>query len=299
MKTVCVFTPTYNRAYIIGEIYKSLKAQTLQDFVWLVVDDGSTDDTEELFKSYLETAPFPIIYKRIPNGGKQRAHDLAVSLCDNELFYCLDSDDHLTDDAIETIVKIWRECRNERSIAGILALRGTDRNTVIGTPMPVGVSYATQHELFDKYGYKGDSALIYRTDVLRQFPFKVEQGEKFIPETYVYFQIDQHYRCRLVNKIIQIGDYLPDGYTSTFPQNVIQSPKSYLKHKKLCMEIAENPVAKLQCTAMYMVAHYLVDRTYGLNGVRSKLSVPIALPIAFILAHTKFKVSSPISNMQI
>lgn len=288
MKTVCVFTPTYNRAYIISEIYKSLKEQTLQDFIWLVVDDGSTDETEDLFQTYLEAAPFPIIYKRVENGGKQRAHDLAVSICENELFYCLDSDDHLTKDAIETIVENWQECRNDSSIAGILALRGTDRDSVIGTPMPKGVDYSTQHELFDRYHYKGDSALIYRTDILRQFPFDVEDGEKFIPETYAYFQIDQHYRCRLVNKIIQIGDYLPDGYTSAFPQNVIQSPKSYLKHKKLCMDIAGSASNQLQCTAMYMVAHYLVDKTYGLKDVRSKIYIPLALPLALILAHTKF-----------
>ena len=155
--------------------------------------------------------------------------------------------------------------------------------------MPEGLNYATQHDLFNKYGYKGDSALIYRTDILIQFPFSVEQGEKFIPETYVYFQIDQLYRCRLLNRIIQIGDYLPDGYTSAFPQNVIQSPKSYLKHRKFCMDIAESPFNQWQCTTMYMVAHYLVDRSYGLRDVKSKMHIPFALPAAFILAHTKFK----------
>lgn len=289
MKTVCVFTPTYNRAYIISKIYESLEAQTLQDFIWLVVDDGSTDGTEKLFSNYLNNPPFPIIYKRIPNGGKQRAHDYAVSICDNELFFCLDSDDHLTDDAIETVVKAWNDCKSDPNVGGILALRGTDEHTVIGTPMPKGIEFSTQHDLFEKHGYKGDSALIYRTDVLREFPFDVEKGEKFIPETYVYFRIDQKYKCRLVNKIIQIGDYLPDGYTNAFPQNVIDNPKSYLKHKKYCMEIAEGTRSRWFCTVMYMVAHYLAKRSYGIHGVQDKMMIPLSFPAAFVLVHTKFK----------
>lgn len=288
MKTICVFTPTFNRGYIISKIYESLERQSLQDFVWLVVDDGSTDNTEELFDKFVRDASFPIIYKRVENGGKQRAHDYAVSICDNELFFCLDSDDHLTPDAIETIVSAWEECKNDPTVGGILALRGTDEQTVIGTKMPCGVTYATQHDLFEKYRYKGDSALIYRTDVLRQFPFDVEPGEKFIPETFVYFQIDQKYRCRLVNKIIQVGDYLPDGYTSDFPNNVIASPKSYLKHKKFCMEIAEGFLSKLYCTAMYMVAHHLAYGSYGVEGTTCKYLVPLALPLAAVLVHTKF-----------
>lgn len=289
MQTVCVFTPTFNRAYIIGELYESLKNQTLQDFVWLVVDDGSTDETKELFESYMAENAIPIIYERVKNGGKQRAHDYATSFCMNELFFCVDSDDYLVPDAIETIVRTWDEVRGDETIGGVLGLRGHDSEHPLGTWMPKGLQFSTQQELYGSLGFKGDVALVYRTDVMRRFTFDVEPGEKFIPETYVYFRIDQEYRCRLVNQVLQVGDYLPDGYTHEFPKNVIASPKSYLKHKRYCMEIARGFKNIWFSTVMYMVAHHLSEGTYGFEGSKSPLIAALAFPFAAILVHTKFR----------
>lgn len=95
-KTLCVFTPTYNRAYCLNSLFASLKAQTCFDFCWLIVDDGSTDETEKLVESFQsESTPFPIEYIKQENGGKARAHNTGVEHCANELFFCVDSDDHL------------------------------------------------------------------------------------------------------------------------------------------------------------------------------------------------------------
>ena len=288
-KTVCVFTPTYNRAYILGTLYQSLCAQTSFDFMWFVVDDGSTDNTEELVGEFEKAAPFDVRYLKVSNGGKQRAHDLAVSLCENELFFCVDSDDHLTPDAIQTVVSAWGEVRERDDIAGILALHGTSERDPIGSWMPSDVTFSTQHALYERYGFKGDISLIYRTDVLREFPFDVEPGEKFIPETYSYFQIDRCYSCLLVNKIIKIGDYLPDGYSSAFPKNVLSNPRSYLKHKRLCMEMSTGLYNRFYDTAMFMVAHYVAKGSYGLGECTSVAMGALALIPAVILAHTKFK----------
>ena len=288
MSTVCVFTPTYNRAYTLTRLYESLERQTCRDFEWLVVDDGSTDGTEELVASFKERGCVTITYLKVENGGKQRAHDLAVSRCRQELFFVLDSDDYLTDDAIETIVTTWREHAGDPSVGGILALKGWDAERPLGTRMPANRSISTQWGLYNS-GFKGDISLIYRTDVLRQFPFEVDEGEKFIPETYTYYRIDQRYVCVLVDKIITVCEYLPDGYTKAFPRNVIASPKGYLRHKRLCMEMSEGFVPLLKSTVLYLVACRLNGQR---NAIREAKSLPVALLAylpARVLCATVFK----------
>ena len=109
MKTVTVFTPTYNRAYTLPKLYNSLCRQTSVDFMWLVVDDGSTDNTEELIKGWQEENKVLIEYHKQSNGGKMRAHNLGVKLCNSELFFCVDSDDYISDVAIEHIIDYWNE----------------------------------------------------------------------------------------------------------------------------------------------------------------------------------------------
>lgn len=273
MKTVCVFTPTFNRAYTLGRLYESLKRQTCRNFSWLIVDDGSTDNTESLISSFIGENEIDITYKKVSNGGKQRAQDLAVKLCQNELFFVLDSDDYLVDRAIEIIVREWANLRNRSDIAGILALKGRDQNHPLGTWMPNGIIFSRQWDLY-RSGFKGDISLIYRTDILRKYPHEVEAGETFIPETYVYYRIDEEYTCRLVNEILTICEYLPDGYSHAFPRNVIDSPKCYYKHKKLCMNLSEGPIQLLKNTVLYLVACHMCGRR---DGLRNAKSIPIAV----------------------
>lgn len=107
-KLLTIFTSTYNRAYILESLYKSLKNQTIKDFKWLIVDDGSTDNTQELVKNWIsQETSFEIIYIKQENGGKQRAHNKAVEISDTELFFCVDSDDQLVETAVEKIKERW------------------------------------------------------------------------------------------------------------------------------------------------------------------------------------------------
>ena len=102
---ITVFTPTYNRAYIIETLYRSLQRQTYRDFEWLVVDDGSADNTKELFEAWQqEDNFFPIRYVKQENGGKCRAINYGLELAKGKLFFNVDSDDYLTEDAIEKLL---------------------------------------------------------------------------------------------------------------------------------------------------------------------------------------------------
>ena len=113
---ITVFTPTYNRAYIIPKLYESLKRQTVKDFEWLVVDDGSTDNTSELLAEWTKENDFPVRYIWQPNGGKPRAITKALAEAKGEWFFIVDSDDFISDDAIETIIRYAPECTGKTGI---------------------------------------------------------------------------------------------------------------------------------------------------------------------------------------
>ena len=134
--TITIFTPTYNRAYTLDKLYQSLVAQTSKDFCWLVVDDGSTDNTEQLIASYIDEGLLDIRYIKQENGGKQRAWNTAVANCTTELFYCLDSDDYFVPDAVESLLGAWHEAASDRGIAGIHSQRGWNASSPWGGVLP-------------------------------------------------------------------------------------------------------------------------------------------------------------------
>lgn len=231
-KRITVFTPTYNRAYILNRCYESLKRQTNKLFIWLIIDDGSTDDTEDLVNKWISEGLIEIKYYKQNNGGKQRAHNKGVELCNSELFICMDSDDFLVDNAIERFISTWDSIDDKKIISGIVALKGINKGMPIGTSMPQELKLAPLNDLYEKYGFKGDTALLFRTDILKRFPFFVAEGEKFIGEGYVYLQIDQLYNLFILNEIVYICEYLPDGYSSDVRKLTKDNPKSYMVLKR-------------------------------------------------------------------
>ena len=235
-KKVTIFTPTYNRAYILGRLYDSLKRQTCDDFIWIIVDDGSDDNTEELVRDWIDEELVSIYYYKQKNGGKQRAHNKGVEHCDTELFLCIDSDDYLVDNCVEILLNRWMEVRENPKIAGIVAMKGYDDKTPLGTWIPEEISYSSLDELYTKYKFKGDAALAYRTSILKEYPYWVAEGEKFIGEGYVYQKIDQLYCLLVIPQIIAICEYLDDGYSANVRRLTKNNPVSYteLKRQTIC-----------------------------------------------------------------
>ena len=170
-----IFTPTYNRGYILSKAYEALCRQTNKDFCWLIIDDGSTDDTQQLVTAWIQEAKILIKYYQQSNGGKMRAHNKGVSLCQTELFVCVDSDDHLVDTAVEDILDLWNSLDGREQLAGIVAYRGKDSShTMFGEKFSC-TGCATMQELYEK-GFYGETTVIYRTEVLVQYPFPVFDG---------------------------------------------------------------------------------------------------------------------------
>lgn len=230
-----VFTPTFNRAYIIENLYKSLQRQTCKDFEWLVVDDGSSDNTSDLFLNWQMEESFPVRYIKKENGGKHRAINLGLDEAKGKLFFIVDSDDYLAEDAIKCIKKQYEIIKNDKCFAGLCGMRAYPDGRRIGGEVPFETLDCISFDYWFKHNITGDSAEVFKTDIFRQFPFPEIDGEKFCPEAVVWYRIARAgYKIRYFNKKIYFCDYLPDGLTAKITKLRINSPLgAMLTYKEL------------------------------------------------------------------
>ena len=250
---ITVFTPTYNRAKLLPDLYESLKRQTCKKFEWVIVDDGSTDDTESLVKQWIPQADFSICYTKKENGGKQRAVNLGVQKAKGEYFFIVDSDDILTDNAVETALKWFDTIKDEKGFGGIGGQKGYKNGKAIGESFDGVYLDATSLERA-KYHITGDKAEIFYTDVLKKFPFPEFEGEKFVPEALVYNRIAQAgYKLRWFNEIVYLAEYLPDGYSANVDRLLISNWKGYSLYVKELIQSNGPLKAKLIPLAGYIM----------------------------------------------
>ncbi|WP_052446906.1 glycosyltransferase family 2 protein [Candidatus Soleaferrea massiliensis] len=237
MEQLTVFTPTYNRAACLNRLYQSLLLQSCRDFIWLVVDDGSQDETPALLRKWSGEGKLALRWLRTENGGKHRAHNLGVRLAETELFFCVDSDDVLPGDAVEKLLCHWNACA-EKQLAGIIAYkqRFSDRET--------GGRLYTRHPAslrsFYQNGLTGDAALVYRTKLLKEHPFPEIPGEKFMTENVVYAQIDREYPLLPLYRVLTITETRPDGYTHNALRLLRDNPKGWALYHRQCALFSDN-----------------------------------------------------------
>lgn len=227
---ITVFTPTYNRGNTIEKCYTSLKRQTCKEFEWIIIDDGSTDNTEQIVNKWLkEKKEFNIIYKKTTNGGKHRAINKALEIANGRLFFIVDSDDYLVDDAIEKILKAEETIKNSKEkYAGIAMSKGYDEKTIVGTTFKGKYLDATSLER-KKYNINGDKAEVFYTNILKQNKFPEFEGEKFLTEAIVWNRIAKKgYKIRWFQDIIYICEYREDGLTKQGNSKYKKSPKGLL-----------------------------------------------------------------------
>lgn len=230
MSKITVFTPTYNRGYIIDKLYQSLQQQTCKEFEWLVIDDGSDDDTEELFRKYKqECQEFTIVYQKIKNGGKQRAINMAVKMIRTKYMFIVDSDDFLLNNAIEKILNWVEDIDEKQWIAGVAGVKGDKAENPIGGKVKFDSSYIECSNLErSKYGLAADMAEVYKVDLLKKYPFSVWAGEKFVPEAVVWDAIAlDGYKLRWYQDVIYICEYLEDGLTKGSWNLLKKNPMGY------------------------------------------------------------------------
>lgn len=222
-KPITVLTPSYNRSKLLINLYNSLLEQTNLNFNWLIIDDGSTDNTREVVNEF-ETTKFQIHYVYKKNGGKHTALNIGFDIIDTELTFIVDSDDVLTSNAIETIINDWNRIKKE-DVCGIAYLRGYDKDTVIGDKFRLNYYKSNFiEERFNKNCH-GDKAEVWRTDLLKKNKFPVYKYEKFLSESVTWIRIACNYDMYFINKIIYITEYLEQGLTKSGRSLRIKCPK--------------------------------------------------------------------------
>ncbi len=229
---ITVFTPTYNRAYIIENLYRSLQRQSFRDFEWLVIDDGSTDNTEAVIRQWqAEENDFPIRYYKKENGGKCRAINYGVQLAEGLLFYNVDSDDCLTHDALEKISQWEAALPKDQKFCGVAGNLGTAPNETPNTPLPDPYFDGTLLARYANYStpsVDGERAIVFYTEIQKAYPYPEFPGEKFITEASSWNRMARDgYLMRFYNDIICIYEYKPDGLTLAGSHLFVNNPQGH------------------------------------------------------------------------
>lgn len=215
MPTLTVFTPTYNRAHTLPRLFHSLQRQSSRDFVWLVIDDGSVDDTRALMQDYQRSADFPVQYIYQRNRGKHGAHNVAVARAATALFAIVDSDDELLPHAVETLTSVWQnmDAAEKSRIGGIWTLCEDANGNIVGGPFPRAVFDASLQDLRYKHRINKEMLPTFVTDVLRAHPFPETPAGvcPYIPESYVWMRITRTQPLRFLNAVCRVYHPGEDG----------------------------------------------------------------------------------------
>ena len=281
---ITVFTPAYNRAYTIHKTYESLKRQTNKNFKWLIIDDGSTDNTKELIEKWLqEKNDFEIIYIYQENQGMHGAHNTAYENIDTELNVCIDSDDYMPDDAIEKILSFWNVNRNDK-LAGIIALDAYESGEVIGSKFPDGLKETTLFEVNEKYKIPGDKKLIYRSELTTQYPYPIFEGEKYVSLAYKYAKLDSKYKLALMNEVVCNVEYMEDGSSLNMLKQYRRNPKGFAFIR---IDNMKNPKAsfkfKFKECIHYVSSSFISKNKNYLKETPCKILTVLAIPVGYVL----------------
>lgn len=283
MKTLTVFTPAYNRAHTIGRTYESLCRQTCQDFEWLVVDDGSQDNTKELIEGWIKENKISIRYIYQQNQGMHGAHNTAYANIKTELNTCIDSDDYMPDDAVEKIVTFWKEHGSDK-YAGILAL-DQEENTgrIIGTKFPEDMKESTLQGFYAAGG-KGDKKLVYRTEVINQYPpYPLFEGERYVGLAYKYMLIDQDYKLLTLNEPLVIVEYQADGSSYNMFKQYWRNPKGFAFFRKTEMVTTKSLKRKFMVCIHYVSSSIISKNKTFIQESPCKFLTVLAIPAGYLL----------------
>jgi glycosyltransferase involved in cell wall biosynthesis len=210
-----------------------MRRQTCQDFIWLVVDDGSADETPALLAQWQqEPHGFRLEYIRQANQGMHGAHNTAYANIRTELNTCIDSDDAMPEDAVESILRFWNETPRDDSVSGFLALDCYEDGGIVGTPFPAGVQRARYYDYYNKHGVRGDKKFILRTDLAQRYPYPLFPGERYIGLNLKYLKLDLDYTLLCLNKPVCIVEYLPDGSSHNMLRQYWRNPRGFLHYRR-------------------------------------------------------------------
>lgn len=276
-----IFTPTYNRKHTLNKLYDSLCNQTAQNFEWLIVDDGSTDNTKDIVENWTKQGKIPIRYIYQENQGKSAAHNIGVLNSNKDYFCCVDSDDYLSNDAVEEIINGIKKSKQNSLCIGVVAYKKNvcDKNFKM---INASNKFLTSAEIYNKYKYKGELLYAHKTELLKNFLFPKFLGEKFVPEDYLFDCLDNEGRVYLINKVLYHYEYLMDGYSQNMKNVILNNINGYCFFAKNRVENSKNLKNILRGSVQYNIACF-IQKKKRYKGIKRKFLIFITYPIgAFV-----------------
>ena len=284
--TVC--TPTFNRANLLEKLYVSLKKQNFKSFEWLIVDDGSSDNTEEVVNNFIKENLINIKYIKKKNGGKHTALNVGIDNAKGELFWIVDSDDYIVEDSLKYLWNKWSEIENKNEFAGLSGLRGYSNGSIIGTRGDNEYVDTDALSYRYKYGILGDKAEVYRTNILRKFKFPEFKGEKYVTEAVVWNRIaNKNLKLRFLNEVTYICEYLEGGLTNTSDKNIMESWRGTTLYYKELLSYRQVPLKDKILNGARAYLHYCYEKGIGFKGILNITKNPIYIILSWFVYSAK------------
>ncbi len=276
-----VVTPTFNRAHTLGECYASLCSQTDKRFVWLIIDDGSNDNTEELINSWKYDGNINIQYIKKNNGGKASALNVGIGLLKTPYAVCLDSDDTFYPNTVQLALISLEKIQNDKNCCGVLALRHNPDGTVMGKKeMPSNITSITAADLFLRYNLNTELICFYKVEILKQYRFPEFEGEKFVSPAWMQYEITQDYYYAPSWDKLCCCEYIQDGLTKNKKSIIKKNPRGYAAVKKYSFDLAPTLCLQIKHGIMYDYGCLLSKEKNWVKGTKHKFLAVVLMPLA-------------------
>ena len=279
---ITVFTPSYNRKNELKKLYDSLLKQDNKDFEWLIVDDGSSDDTGSYIKKIKKDNKININYIYKENGGKQSAYNMGLDKAKGNIFLCIDSDDILKKNILNIIENDFKKIIKDEDIAGVMYIQSyiKDKNKIIGTSFPKELIIDTYYNVYNKFKVTGDKLIVLKTNVAKKYYFPIIEGEKFIPEALIFNRISLKYKFLCRNIIAAHKEYLEGGYSNNYFSLVKRNPLGNALYFKELYKFN---------SSLYNIYGYILFSIYGKKKFKSIIEEhPAKIKVLFLYFPTLF-----------
>ena len=290
MASLTIITPTYNRAHTLPKVYDSLKGQTSRDFIWMLVDDGSSDDTEPMVRNWIDASELKIVYLKKKNGGKASALNQAIDNLSTKYAVCLDSDDTFYSNAVKLAISQLNKIADDDSYCGILALRNNPDGSVMGkNGIPQDYKDITAEDVFLGLHLRTELICFYKTSHLKQYRFPEFSGEKFVSPAWMQYEITQKYKYRTSwDKFCQC-EYIEDGLTRNKRKVLVKNPRGYTCVKRYSFDLAPSVRLRIKHGIMYDCGCIIGKDKDWLRNVKHKVWAVVLWPAGMFVYLKRFR----------
>lgn len=268
-----IFTPTYNRGSLLERLYKSLKNQTYKNFEWLIIDDGSNDDTENIVKNFINEKKIEIIYIKKENEGKQKTYNLGIKKARGDYFICIDSDDYYIINGLEIIKKYIDKHKKDKNISAYSYLSMDENGNLIGTRFPKNEIKSKPFDIYYNYNVRGDKGIALKTKILKNYEFPLIDKEKFITEAVLYNRIAKNSYWIFINEIIEIKEYQVGGLSNNILEIMKKNPKGYDLYYKELQENINSVHSFIKVNYSYYIYYVEILRKFEINKLKYKVAL--------------------------